>query len=105
MKIKTLNRQKLPESVEKYMQKQTACITEMRSPEYHNNCGLLYECRQRVQGVYDEAMKIDIEALLNSPAENQSQYDLLMNTCRKMTAILDAPDLYRDEASQERALR
>src|SRR5271157_1884631 len=36
MKTYKLGNQRLPKSVEEYLQKQTACITEMRSPEYHD---------------------------------------------------------------------
>jgi len=93
MKTYKLSNQRLPKSVEEHIEKQTQCVTEMRSPEYHSNCGLLYNARQRIQGLY-----------LSSPAGIQYQYDLLMTTLRKMVAILDDPDLYCDEASQNRAL-
>jgi len=104
MKTYKLGNQRLPKSVEEYLQKQTACITEMRSPEYHDNCGLLYNVRQHIQKLYDQASSIDIDNLLNSPAGIQYEYDLLMTTLRKMTAVLDAPDLYCDEDTQRDAL-
>jgi hypothetical protein len=104
MKFQKLNRQALPKAVEEYLEKQTACITEMRSPEYHSNCGTLYECRQQVQAAYEEAAKIDAVELISAPAEVRYEFDLIMTIWRKISVILDLPDLYQDEASQNRAL-
>jgi hypothetical protein len=42
--------------------------------------------------------------LLNAPAGVRFEFDLIMTTFRKVSAILDAPDLYQDETSQNRAL-
>jgi hypothetical protein len=104
IKFQKLNRQALPKAVEEYLEKQTACITEMRSPEYHSNCGALYECRQRLQAAYEEAAKIDVIELLNALSGVRYQYEVITMTWRKISAILDFPDLYQDEASQNRAL-
>jgi hypothetical protein len=104
MKIQKLNRQALPEAVKEYLEKQTACITEMRSPEYHSNCGTLYECRQHLQAAYEAAATIEVMELLNAPAGVRYEFDLIMVIWRKVSVILDLPDLYQDEASQNRAL-
>jgi hypothetical protein len=107
VKIKKINRQPLPKAVETYMRRQTAILdaeTEMRSPEYHNNCGAIYERRQQVQTAYEYAAQISAEDLLNASAGVRYQYDVIMSIWEKVSSVLDSPDLYHDEATQNRAL-
>jgi hypothetical protein len=77
---------------------------EKRKLRWYGNLKAMMLYKKQLGEFYQSASEIDVEELLNATPGQRYKYQLLMDDWRRISSILDTPDVHNSEVRQEEAL-